>query len=148
MGWSLWDNQLWTGLLHRYHVKMTIPILFKKYNFPQFSAEWRQKLIFVEILLKIHSNEREKASENLNQISFVNLAVLKNPNFQVYVLSLASSNIEKLMITSFSQLGLKTKLMCFEIEVCHARIKELWDVYKSLNLRYVIIMKSGLLARW
>ena len=71
-------------------------LLIKKCKFPRFFCKMPAKTQFFEIILKFHPTKRENALENLNYVSFVNWAATVNPNFRVFVLSLARKKIEEL----------------------------------------------------
>ena len=76
-------------------IKMALFVL-KKCEFPQISTKWQQKFIFLELILKLHLTEQEKALKNLNQINFVTSAVSKKPKILSFFISLARQKIEQL----------------------------------------------------
>ena len=69
-------------------IKMAF-LVFKKCELPLMFCKLPAKTQLFEISLKIHLTKWENAFEKLNYISVVTWVVTENPNFRVFVISLA-----------------------------------------------------------
>ena len=67
-----------------------------KMAFPQRFCKMVAKTQFLEIILKFYLTKRKNGFGKLNHISFITWAVVKNPKFRVFGVSLACKKFEHL----------------------------------------------------